>query len=139
MRTVTESISALYNKAENNEVIKKPARSEWGRGVQFYAIYLLDIALDWNNEENAHALRTAKSFSDFEKILLNGASSWKEFSYGCCALIYDEDIACKLCNPSELKRTKNGERNPNKSENWLDCQTRALYQSSRLLYKALHE
>lgn len=47
---------------------------------------------------------------------MNGASTWSEYSWGGSALIYNGDIAKRLCNPSELKRTHNGERRPNSQE-----------------------
>ena len=70
-----------------------------------------------------------------EKNLLNGAENWKQYSYGGCALIYDKDICHRLCTPSEIKKTKDGERRPNNHENWLDTQARALYQAVRLIIK----
>lgn len=48
-----------------------------------------------------------------EDMLLNGASSWYEYSCDGCSYIYDEDIADALCTPSELKRTDNGRKSPN--------------------------
>ena len=56
-------------------------------------------------------------------VLLAGAA------WGGCSLIYNGDIAERLCTPSELKKTRNGERRPNDREMWLDTQTRALRQA----------
>ena len=72
-----------------------------------------------------------------KKALLNGADSWDQYSWGGCALIYNWEIAERLCNPSELKKTRGGERRPNSREEWLDVQARALYQASRMIYKAI--
>ena len=36
--------------------------------------------------------------------LLNGAERWQEYSDGGCSLIYDGDIAARVCTPSEYKR-----------------------------------
>ncbi len=36
--------------------------------------------------------------------MLNGASNWRQFSYGGSALIYNEEIAERLCSPSEFKK-----------------------------------
>lgn len=61
------------------------------------------------------------------------------YNWGGSSLIYDADIAGRLCCPSELKKTRNGERRPNSREEWLDVQARALYQAcNRLcrLYRA---
>lgn len=78
------------------------------------------------------------SFEQFEQIALNGAEDWGQYSQGGCALIYDGDIAARLCTKSELKKTNNGEKQPNSRESWLNVQARALYQASRLVYKAMH-
>lgn len=98
-------------------------RSAWGRGVQAYALELLENLA----EDNLEPVR---------ENLLNGARDWRDFSYGGCALIYDAEIAERLCSPSELKRTRGGERQPNSRETWLDCQARALNQAARLIAKA---
>ena len=92
-------------------------RSAWGRGVKTYALELL--------EEIEGEFSPGK--------LLNGAENWRAYSYGGCALIYDCDIAERLCSPSELKRKRGGELPPNSRESWLDCQTRALWQAARLI------
>lgn len=107
-------------------------RSAWRRGVIEYAWMLFDNIeqhydyLGLNSDE-------ALSRQELEKYMLNGALDWKEFSYGGCAFIYDADIARMLCNPSELKKTDNGRRRPNKNEQWLDVQARALYQAAALI------
>ena len=102
----------------------KAGRSAWARGVQAYAVELvegLDDSADLCNEWM------------LQKELLNGASSWMQYSNGGCALIYDADIAERLCPPSELKRTKWGMRAPNGRENWLEVQARALWQAHSLI------
>lgn len=110
----------------------KPARSAWARGVQLYALDLLDDLTECTPQQLADpaAVRVA---------LLNGAPNWAEYSWGGCALIYDPDIAAQLCTPSELRRTRNGERNPNRREKWLDVQARALSQAARLVCVAVGE
>ena len=101
-----------------------PARSAWSKGVKEYALELIE-ELDDNTEFYG-------SPAD-RKELLNGADSWDQFSYGGCSLIYDSDIAERLCTPSELRITRNGERRPNAREEWLDTQARALNQASCLV------
>ena len=100
-------------------------RSAWERGVMRYALELV------NSVEIGEEIT--------EKKMLNGAKDWKEYSEGGCALIYDELICRRLCTPSEIKKTHNGERRPNKQENWLDIQARALYQAARLILKIKKE
>lgn len=106
-------------------------RSAWARGVKEYALELVDNleSLDDDNLE---------SFAMVEKALLNGASNWNQYSWGGCSLIYNSDIAERLCTPSELKRTRNGERRPNQSEEWLGTQARALFQASRMVIDSIN-
>ena len=63
-------------------------KSAWDRGVTAYALDLLDASAD-------------SSAAELDRSsLLNGASSWTEYSYGGSALIFDSDIAERLCTPS---------------------------------------
>jgi hypothetical protein len=101
-----------------------PARSAWSKGVKLYALELIEAFPDDREFYGSPADK---------KGLLNGAQDWKEYSYGGCSLIYNEDIAKRLCTPSEYKRTKAGRNNPNARENWLDVQARALYQAAEFL------
>lgn len=101
------------------------ANSAWAKGVKLYAYELID-ALD---EEDIELTK---------KLVLNGAENFKEYSWGGCSLIYDCDIAERLCTPSELKKRRNGELQPNRREQWLDVQARALFHAYLLcvlLYK----
>ena len=93
-------------------------KSAWERGVDEYA------------DELREQLRENK-LAPTEKNMLNGAKDWKQYSYGGSSLIYNEDIARRLSSPSELKKTNYGQRKPNKNEEWLDTQARALHQASR--------
>lgn len=102
-------------------------RSAWSRAVHTYAVELvesLDSAADLSNE------------TLLEKAILNGAGDWQQYSEGGCALVYDTDIAERVCSPSALKRCKGGERQPNARENWLECQARALWQAAALVLRA---
>ena len=100
---------------------EKPGRSAWARGVQAAAVEIVE-ALDYLDELPA-------SCKDLTGALLNGARDWDAYSWGGCGLIYDEEIAERYCTPSELRRTRNGERRPNSREEWLDVQARALCQA----------
>ncbi|MES2356288.1 MAG: hypothetical protein V4568_18165 [Pseudomonadota bacterium] len=90
--------------------------SAWSKGIQEYKAEILEHL---ENENLEITLENA----------LNGARDWKEFSYGGCSLIYNADIAERLCTPSELKRKKGGDLNPSSRETWCDVQARALYQA----------
>jgi hypothetical protein len=95
-------------------------RGAWGAARKTYALELLE-SLDGDcTPEN----------------LLNGSQTWREYSYSGCSLIYDADIAERVCSPSELKRTHGGERSPNKDETWLDVQARCLSQAARMIEQA---
>ena len=103
-------------------VAATPARSAWKRGVRAYALEMIESA-----ECELAAV------TDLKKELLIGAANWREYSYGGCALIYDADIAERLCSPSEYRKTRNGERAPNSRETWLDVQARACGQAATLI------
>ena len=101
-------------------------RSAWSKGVKEYAYMLLDHIFSYRDYKS---ITNCKSLHE---ELLNGAENWYWFSWGGCALIYNQDIAKTLCSPSELKKCKNGMLRPNKQEQWLDVQTRALIQAEIL-------
>ncbi|WP_286684504.1 hypothetical protein [Collinsella sp. UBA1693] len=98
-------------------------RSAWERGVVAYAQSMLD-ELEPTEELWPRTV---------EKVLLNGAPSWHDYSWGGCSLIYNADIAERLCCPSELRRSDNGRRRPNAREEWLDTQARACFQAAQLV------
>ena len=97
-------------------------RSAWDKGVTIYALELLEEYA----ERAAYEGRQAANTAEFKEWLKNGASDWDQYSWGGSSLIYNSDIAERLCCPSELKKTRNGERRPNSHEEWLDTQARAL-------------
>lgn len=110
-------------------------RSAWGRGVNAYALELVEEI----KERAAYEGRNPEPGKECREWMLNGAHDWAQYSWGGCSLIYNGDIAERLCTPSELKKTRSGERRPNSQEDWLDVQARALYQAcNRLcrLYRA---
>lgn len=101
-----------------------PARSAWSKGVKEYA---LDLIEDLPADQEFYGSPADK------KELLNGADNWQQYSEGGASLIYDGDIAERLCNPTEYKRAKEGQNPPNARETWIDVQTRALFQAQRLI------
>ena len=116
-------------------------RSAWDRAVTADAINLLDTVNDRceqvtrqfaDTEEggHTHTLDMFKNRVSLMNIMRDGANSWQEYSYGGCGLVYDADIAEHYCTPSELKRTRGGDRRPNSCETWLDVQARALRQAA---------
>lgn len=98
--------------------------------------YALDLVETLNQYDNIDpADLTSRKM--VESYLLDGASSWTQYSEGGCALIYNGDIARRLCTASELKLTRDGQRNPNARETWIDVQARALSQAARLAEDAI--
>ena len=118
-----------------NTIESQKTRSAWARGVKAYALELID-KLDEAIEHGYFEASDLESPALLERQLLNGAGSWNEYSWGGCSLIYNADIAARLCTPSELKKTGNGSCRPNANEEWLDTQARALYQASAAIIRA---
>lgn len=104
------------------ELETRKDRSAWDKGVTLYAWDLLDEI----QERTEYEHKEPENADELKEYALNGAESWEQYSWGGSALIYNGDIAERLCNPSELKKTRNGERRPNSREDWLDTQARAL-------------
>lgn len=102
-----------------------PTRSAWDRGVKATAFDLLE-----QMEENNIPYPT-------ESDLLNGAEDWSQWAYGGCGLAYDAYIAERYCTPSELKKRRGGEWQPNRYEQWLDVEARAARQAARHILRQL--
>ena len=113
-------------------------RSAWGKGVTLYAFDLLD-ELEEAADGRYIDVDDLASRRLVERAMLNGASDWSQYSWGGSALIYNGDIAARLCCPSELRKTRNGERRPNAREEWLDTQARALSQAAARVWRALRD
>ena len=119
-----------YNQIKEN-VKSADQRSAWSKGVKVYALEMLE-----DLESNPSLI---EEFNDGmpirEKNLLNGSIDWHQYSESGSAFIYDEDIAERLCTPSELKRFKGGDL-PNDPFYWIRTQSRALKQASNLILKS---
>lgn len=108
-------------------------RSAWDNGVKLYALDILgdySEMLDYAKETGDYAPRFPKS------VLLNGANDWLAYSEGGLSLVYDKDIAKRLCSPSEMKRKTSRSGMilpPNRIETWIQIQGRALNQAWRLI------
>ena len=113
----------------------KPARSAWDKGKKAYALELLESLEEGINGGYIDPA-DLESPELLKKALLNGAADWQQYSDGGCSLIYDGDIAERLCTPSELKRKRGGDLQPNNREEWLDVQARALCQAARRISRA---
>lgn len=129
---MTIDTNHLFRALDNIDARK--LRSSWENGVRLYSRELIQNLFYYTERgENIEGLKDAK------KKTLNGAKDWKQYSEGGFALICDREIAERLCNPSELKRVKGGDRNPNGWESWIEVQARALFQAWEMLKDALLE
>ena len=108
------------------ELEARKDRGAWNKGVTLYAFELIEEL----KERAEYEGRNPEPGKECREWMLNGAQDWNQYSWGGCSLIYDSDIAERLCCPSELKKTRNGERRPNSREEWLDTQARALFQAA---------
>lgn len=107
------------------ELENRKTRGAWDNGVNVYAIELLE-----DLEETEDITR---------ENLLNGASDWNSYSWGGSSLIYNCDIAERLCSPSEFRRKRGGDIPPNSKEDWLDVQGRALFQACNRIMKLVRK
>lgn len=125
-----QEYSATIFEKMNAALEARKERSAWSKGVTLYAFELVQEL----QERAKYEGQNPEPGAECELWMLNGAQDWEQYSWGGSALIYDGDIAERLCCPSELKKTRNGERRPNSREEWLDTQARALHQAaSRVL------
>ena len=124
-KTMTNTIKTpkTYTEIYNLLTQEKP-RSAWSRGVNNIALNILCEILE---EHDGNDAQHFKRVDDFARHFYN--VSLREAVDGGCFLCYDYDIAENYCSPSELKSVKNGERNPNSRETWLDVMYRGAYQA----------
>lgn len=119
------------------ELEARKDRNAWNKGVTLYALELVEEL----EERAEYEGRNPEPGKECREWMLNGAQDWNQYSWGGSSLIYDGDIAERLCTPSELKKTHNGKRRPNNREEWLDTQARALYQAANRvsrLYRSIY-
>lgn len=129
--TTTEYLTYQKNRekvADYFATLIDQQKSAWKKGVYTYAYELAAEAAGYT------WVKTPKTI---EESLLNGATSWREYSDDGNGLIYDADIAERLCCPSELRRSLDGKRRPNRRERWLDVQARALTQAAIILIESI--
>lgn len=118
----------IYTRMKNN-LNARDNRGAWENGVNEYALELVDEL----RERAEYEGRNPEPGKECREWMLNGAQDWRQYSWGGSGLIYNSDIAERLCCPSELKKTRGGERRPNSREEWLDTQARALTQAACLV------
>ena len=114
----------LVRELENMK--KRFARSAWDKGVYDYAFDILEPLGDELEDVNADTL-------------MNGTNTWTAYTYGDYGLICDDDIAKRMCTPSEYKKYLNAGPNSKLSDSdyWLgNVQTRALFQAMAKIRRA---
>ena len=122
-----DNLSTLYQIIEAS-----PARSAWSRGVRSYALDIIDDITEFVkfNLSNGYELPLIS-----EECALNGANDWWSYASGGCgaALIWSDEIAKRLCNPSELRiyQKRGGDT--------IEWQGRALFQAWRLIAENLNK
>lgn len=120
-----DNLSTLYQIIEAS-----PARSAWSRGVRSYALDIIDDITEFVkfNLSNGYELPLIS-----EDCALNGAGDWDCYAAGGCgaALIWADEIAERLCTPSELRiyQKRGGDT--------IGWQGRALFQAWRLIAENL--
>ena len=104
---------------------QESARSAWRRGVIAYALEIVQSLPE----------QPPRNRGDLMEALLNGAEDWRQYAEAGNSLVYDCDIAERLCTPSELRRARGGDLPPNGLETWLDVQERALAEAASVVLR----
>lgn len=82
------------------ELEARKDRSAWDKGVTLYALELVEEL----EERAEYEGRNPEPGKECREWMLNGAQDWNQYSWGGSSLVYDGDIAERLCTPSELKK-----------------------------------
>lgn len=110
-------------------------RSAWDKGVLGYALEIVENYAP----EDVTSVDDVLNYARDKHESLYSVAKWQ--SEGGCFEIYDEDIAERLCTPSEFKcaHYKDGsmKQMANARESWLDVQTRAVFQAYNRIQAAL--
>lgn len=123
--TNTTKTPKTYSEIYNLLTQEKP-RSAWARGVNNIAMNIVsEILEEYEGDDEQHFNRVDDFSEHFYGVSLREAVD------GGCFLTYDSDIAENFCTPYELKHLKNGGRNPNSRETWLDVMYHGAYQAIR--------
>lgn len=103
-----------------------PAISAWEKGIKDFAVDMFDSLVE---DSKRIWIRNIT-----EDDLLNGAKDWKQYSWGGCALVYNDDIRKALCpdDNGEEKRSRDGKP-------WLDVQAEALRKAAQLILHCVND
>lgn len=122
---------------QNLTSVAQTGRSAWTRGVAAYSLDLLETLEE--AETGGYLPNLPCPSAVLLPLCLGGVKDWRHYAYGGNGLIYNADIARRLCAPWELAKTGNGMKRPNAREEWLDTEARALGQAFRLLCETLEQ
>ena len=116
-----------------NEIEKEKANSAWDKGVKNYCFEIID---NIKNNYNYHG-EDLKSFDfkSLQKLALNGADTWSQYSWGGCSLVYNWDILKALFSPSIVKKYENSDTI--RGLHLLDYQARALKFAMSKIYNKI--
>ena len=106
------------------------ARSAWSRGVNAYALDILDN-LEYIANYHYDIYEEFPPLS--ESLALNGADNWQHYAAGGCGLVYTSAILERLCTPSELRRLG---RSGRCDIDAIAIEARALFQAWRVIVLA---
>ena len=101
------------------EKLSRTERTYWSRGV---ASLIRDYAEDVLKEHDGEEVTS----DEFYKLWDCGNDTLRDAVYGGSYDICNYDIAKRLLSPSEFKKSKEGMRRPNRNEEWLDIEYRAI-------------
>lgn len=127
MSYVVIDVKKLIAEAEK---LCRTERSCWKRGV---SSLIRDYAEEVLSEHDGETVSNKELFG----LWSCGADTLRDAVYGGSFDIWNYDIAKRLCTPSELKKSNEGMRSPNRCESWLDVEYRAVYQAVYLTYNIL--
>lgn len=77
-------------------------RSKWRRAIKEDALDIIDSMQEALNINDTDTL--PESVQELKAIALNGAEDWKQYSWGGCALVYNDTIKAHYLTDSEIRR-----------------------------------
>lgn len=114
------NIAELKNKLEEEQ---KHAKGIYQKAICQYAFELVDNIAD-NYITTADELEHLENITNLKERALNGASDWRQYSWGGCSLCYNYDILRRLFCKSIAKKYENADSV--RGRHLLDWQASAL-------------
>ena len=123
---------------------KKPTVGARNKAVWEYGIEVLDSVATNGDDENRE-LWTQDKLRD---LLLNGAfdyykpydeqAHWKRYSEGGCSLIWNIEIAQRVCTPNQYKKLEDKINSGDDTHDWIMIQARCLFDAAQLIYQTFN-